>query len=141
MSAASPDTGTAQNPSKAHQELLGCAADQLRRQIGAHLARGVPLKALCGLVSAGRTSGTNCAQPVVAVGERKDLLPEFALAIKALGESPTPGEAKDRDTLCADQQAFAALPFVRRFRRPPPRGAIWVLVVPAAMGDTLPFWP
>ena len=39
---------------------------QLRRQIGVHLARGVPLKALCGLVSAGRTSGAYRAQPVVA---------------------------------------------------------------------------
>ncbi len=134
------DRGTAQDLSKAHREVLGRAADHLRRQIGAHLARGVPLKALCGLVSAGSTSGVRRAQPLVAVGESKDLLPEFALAIKALGEA-TPGEVKDRDALCADQQAFAALPFVRRFRRPPPRGAIWVLVVPAAMGDTLPFWP
>lgn len=140
MSTAPPDKGTAQNPIKAHQELLDCAADQLRRQIGTHLARGVPLKALCGLVSAGRTSGAYHAQPVVAVVERKDLLPELALAINAIGE-PTPGEMKDRETLRADQQAFAALPFVRRFQRPSPRGAIWVLVVPAAMGDTLPFWP
>lgn len=140
MSAAPSDEGTAQNPSEAHLELLGRAADQLRRQIGVHLARGVPLKALCGLVSAGRTSGAYRAQPVVAVGERKDLLPEFALAIKALGE-PVLGDMRGRDTLCADQEAFAALPFVRRFRRPSPRGAIWVLVVPAAMGDTLPFWP
>ncbi len=52
-----------------------------------------------------------------------------------------PGEVTGHDALCGGQRAFSALPFVKRLRRAPPRGAIWVLVVPGAVGEALRFWP